>query len=312
MNRKFSCFLLTTATILSSMVVAFGTEPMDDPVAPQEDMIVYEEAVEALRATGLHATSESTFDNTMALPAEMGMLNRRTTLPLSELSAQALVLREEQARTAEKAAEKKAARDAMLAQYDGVQLHEGLSLRAKPSAKSQQITTIESGKVGQLLDMKGNWYKISFGGNVGYVHADGCTGVDYEEYRNTSATKTLLEEVLDEAYTYLGTPYVYGGTSHSGIDCSGFTMMVFSQFGYSLPHGAQGQYHMGTPVTTAERQAGDLVFFTAPGCSSIQHVGIYLGGGTFIHASTSSGVVISSLGESYYASHYYGACRILP
>lgn len=311
MNRKFSCFFLTTATILSSMVVAFATEPVEAP-ALQQDTIVYEEAVEALNATGLQATSESTFDNTMALPSELGMLKRRSTLSLSELSAQALVLREEKARSAEKAAEEKAARDAMLAQYDGVQLNEGLTLRTKPSSKGQQITTIDSGKVGQLLDIKGEWYKISFGGDTGYVRADGCQGVDYEEYRNTSATKTLLEEVLDESYTYLGTPYVYGGTSHSGIDCSGFTMMVFSQFGYSLPHGAQGQYSMGTSVSAAERQAGDLVFFTAPGHSSIQHVGIYLGGGTFIHASTSSGVVISSLGESYYASHYYGACRILP
>ena len=103
---------------------------------------------------------------------------------------------------------------------------------------------------------------------------------------------------------------VSGGTSYSGIDCSGFTMKVFAQFGISLPHGATGQYALCTPVTTAERAPGDLVFFNTSG-RGIGHVGIYLGGGQFIHASTSRGVVISSLYESYYANTYLYAGRII-
>ena len=86
-------------------------------------------------------------------------------------------------------------------------------------------------------------------------------------------------------------------------------MRVFGYLGYSLSHGARDQYRATTPVTTAERQAGDLVYFAWSG--SIDHVGIYLGGGQFIHASTSQGVVVDSLYDSYYASGYYGATRVI-
>ena len=311
MNRKFACLFLAVSTTLSSIAMAYATEPVENNIYKQESM-AYEQAVEKIHAAGGHTTSEDTFEHSMALPLELGMLRNKSPLPLNELSAQALVLQEEEERAQAEKAEKKAARDAMLAQYDGVKLHEDLTLRTKASSKGKEITSIAGGKVAQLLDIKGNWYKISFGGDTGYVRAEYCSGVDYDDYQGTSATQTLVEQVIDEAYTYLGTPYVYGGSSHSGTDCSGFTRAVFAQFGYSLSHGAQAQYYNGRHISSAERQAGDLVFFTAPGYNSIQHVGIYLGGGTFIHASSSSGVIVSSLGESYYSNHYYGACRILP
>ena len=310
MNRKFACLFLAVSTTLSSVAVAFATPPVENDVYAQETA-AYTEAVEALHDEGLHATAESTFENTMARPSEMGMLKGRRTLTLNELSAQALVAQEEQERAEAKKAEKKAKRDAMLAQYDGVKLHEGMTLRSRASSKSHKITTIESGKVAQLLDVKGDWYKVAFGGDTGYIRADGCRGVDYEDYRGTAATQTLLEQVLDEAYSYLGTPYVYGGASHSGTDCSGFTMAVFAKFGIHLSHGAQSQYGAGRHVSEAQRKAGDLVFFSGYGTSSIQHVGIYLGGGQFIHASTSSGVIISNIYDSYYGPHYYGACRVM-
>ena len=108
------------------------------------------------------------------------------------------------------------------------------------------------------------------------------------------------------AMRYLGTPYVWGGASPGGFDCSGFVMYVYSQLGVSLPHYTGAQWGVGVPVSRGDLQPGDLVFFDGLG-----HVGIYIGGDQFIHAPHSGDVVkISSLSESWYAATYDGARRI--
>jgi cell wall-associated NlpC family hydrolase len=114
--------------------------------------------------------------------------------------------------------------------------------------------------------------------------------------------------VVGIAMQYLGTPYVWGGASPGGFDCSGFAMYVYAQVGISLPHNAAMQYNsVGVPVSRDDLQAGDLVFFDGLG-----HMGIYIGGGQFIHAPHTGDVVkISSLYDSWYASTYYGAKRVL-
>jgi cell wall-associated NlpC family hydrolase len=112
--------------------------------------------------------------------------------------------------------------------------------------------------------------------------------------------------VVGIAMQYLGVPYVWGGASPSGFDCSGFSMYVYAKLGVSLPHHAASQYGMGTPVSKDQLQAGDLVFFNGLG-----HMGIYIGGGQFIHAPHSGDVVkISSLSDSWYARTWVGARRI--
>jgi peptidoglycan DL-endopeptidase CwlO len=112
--------------------------------------------------------------------------------------------------------------------------------------------------------------------------------------------------VVGIAMQYLGVPYVWGGASPSGFDCSGFSMYVFAQIGVSLPHHAASQYGMGAAVSKDELQAGDLVFFNGLG-----HMGIYIGGGQFIHAPHTGDVVkISSLSDSWYAATYVGARRL--
>ncbi len=112
--------------------------------------------------------------------------------------------------------------------------------------------------------------------------------------------------VVGVAMQYLGVPYVWGGASPSGFDCSGLVMYAFARVGVSLPHNAAMQYGYGSPVSQAQLAPGDLVFFNGLG-----HVGIYIGGGQFIHAPHTGDVVkISSLGESWYASTYYGARRL--
>jgi peptidoglycan DL-endopeptidase CwlO len=111
--------------------------------------------------------------------------------------------------------------------------------------------------------------------------------------------------VVSIALQYLGVPYVWAGASPSGFDCSGFTMYVYAQVGISLPHNAAMQYGLGSPVSRDRLAPGDLVFF-----NGLSHVGLYIGGGRFVHAPHTGDVVkISSLSESWYASTYVGARR---
>jgi len=118
---------------------------------------------------------------------------------------------------------------------------------------------------------------------------------------------TQGEAIVATARKYMGTPYVWGGETPDGWDCSGFTRYVMNENGISIPRTADDQYAVGTPVNRSDLQVGDLVFFSTykPGAS---HVGFYLGNNQFIHASSvKKQVTISSLDDSFYDSHYIGA-----
>ncbi|MFL5918939.1 MAG: C40 family peptidase, partial [Gaiellaceae bacterium] len=120
-----------------------------------------------------------------------------------------------------------------------------------------------------------------------------------------SAPDARYGGVVGIAMRYLGVPYVWGGSTPRGFDCSGFAMYVFAQIGVSLPHSSYAQFNMGTPVSIGQLQPGDLVFF-----SGASHMGIYIGGGQFIHAPHTGDVVkISSL-SGYYSSAFVGGRRI--
>lgn len=303
--KQLAAFGMSAVMMLSGGVVASGAETKNDSETTLVTPYEYSAAVETLAASGVAAGSATALQaaDGLRLAQESGALeDSESSLSLTELAAQALIRETEELQ-----------KQNFLAEYDGVltTCENYITLRAEPDQDAAALRTIWAGKVAHLIDVENDdWYKVSYGSSTGYVMAQYCEPVHYADYEGTYATSTLVEDIIAFSYTYLGTPYRYGGTSYSGIDCSGFTMKVFAQFGISLPHGATGQYALCTPVTTAERAPGDLVFFNTSG-RGIGHVGIYLGGGQFIHASTSRGVVISSLYESYYANTYLYAGRIV-
>ena len=129
-------------------------------------------------------------------------------------------------------------------------------------------------------------------------------GVDEASYGGDAPVR--YSNVVGIAMQYLGVPYVWGGMSPAGFDCSGFVAYVFAQVGVSLPHHAASQFGYGSPVSRDVLAPGDLVFFDGLG-----HVGIYIGGGQFIHSPHTGDVVkISSLYDSWYAATYIGARRL--
>lgn len=140
-----------------------------------------------------------------------------------------------------------------------------------------------------------------YGSYGGTRHADRYTD-DYDYSGGGS-------RILGIANQYLGTPYVFGGTSPSGFDCSGFTRYVYSAAGIDLPRMADEQYNVGYSVAESDLEPGDLVFFTTyePGVS---HVGIYMGNHQFINAS-SEGVSIADLDSHYWRTRYVGAKRVM-
>lgn len=118
------------------------------------------------------------------------------------------------------------------------------------------------------------------------------------------------QKAANYAAKYIGSRYVSGGASPSGFDCSGFTSYIYNCLGVSLPRTAAGQASIGTSVSASQLKPGDLVFFQTHS-NGISHVGMYIGGGRFVHAANpGKGVTVSSLGESYYASRFKGAKRI--
>jgi cell wall-associated NlpC family hydrolase len=118
----------------------------------------------------------------------------------------------------------------------------------------------------------------------------------------------IANRLTSSALRFLGVPYVFGGTTTSGFDCSGFVQHVFALLGIGLPRTADAQYDFGRPAVGGPKP-GDLVFFDTYG--GVSHVGIYLGRGEFVHASSSHGVMVSHLSDSYWAARYVGAKRLI-
>ncbi|MDO4816282.1 MAG: SH3 domain-containing protein [Bacillota bacterium] len=179
----------------------------------------------------------------------------------------------------------------------------GVRVRSGPGTSYSTVGYYNKGTQMTITGKSGNWYAVTYNGLKGYVSAD---------YMTRGAVNSQADQIVATAKQYIGVPYVWGGTSPKGFDCSGLIYYVYGQYGYSLQRRASLQYaYNGTSVSKSNLQPGDLVFFSDD-VDPIGHVGMYIGNGQFIHASSGKGcVTISNLSTTYYAQHYTGAKRIV-
>ena len=211
-----------------------------------------------------------------------------------------------------------------------------INLREKPNTTSKVLKQVAINQKITVISSENEWYKVEVDGTTGYISksllsdtkqetsrsatteratTQSTNSTKAEEAREVTTSSTNTSEaansskgsdVISYAKQFLGCKYVYGGTTSKGFDCSGFTQFVYAHFGVNLNRTAAAQYSNGTSVTNL--QAGDLVMF---GKSGINHVGIYIGGNTFIHAANPSrGVTTDTLASGYYKTNYVGARRI--
>lgn len=140
-----------------------------------------------------------------------------------------------------------------------------------------------------------------------------AAGGDFDVSSSVGSVDTRLGDALvRSARQWIGTPYVYGGHSKSGTDCSGMIMVIYDEVaGLSLPRNSAAQRDYCVSVSRRQLEPGDLVFFTtSKRGGKVNHVGMYIGNGRIIHASSSRGVIESSLDEKYYATHYHSSGRV--
>ena len=185
-----------------------------------------------------------------------------------------------------------------------------LNVRADASFDARVLRTFYRGHKVEVRGEKGDFYIIENGEWDAYVAKEYIIWISEEDYNAPAPAGSAA--VVDVAKQYLGVPYVYGGSSPKGFDCSGFTKYVFAQFGVSLNRTASGQASNGVWVAKSDLQPGDLVLFGPYSGGGIGHAGIYIGGGNMIHApKPGRSVCIESINSSYYASRYVQARRLI-
>lgn len=148
---------------------------------------------------------------------------------------------------------------------------------------------------------------------VRQYEADGLYPVEVrtDEKKTEKKKKGIRTRIVEEARSWVGTPYRYGGESRKGTDCSGMVMNVYRDVaGIKLPRNSAKQGEYCRRIKRSELLVGDLVFFTSRRGKGINHVGIYVGNGCFVHASTSRGVIVSDLDQDYYTRTYHSAGRV--
>ncbi len=182
-----------------------------------------------------------------------------------------------------------------------------LNVRSQPSMTAAIVGQYPYGSTIDITGTSDVWYQIRYNSGYAYVHSD------YVAFSSTQTPQQswLGQQIVETAKQYIGTPYVYGGMSPSGFDCSGFVKYIYSLYGVSLNRVAADQANNGYPVMKENLQPGDIICFSSSvGGSYIGHVGIYVGNNQFIHSPrTGYTVTIESL-DGHYGNRYYCARRI--
>lgn len=193
---------------------------------------------------------------------------------------------------------------------------------AQASTSARLLARVEAGTYLAICRQDPGWVAVLMSDrSLGWVPAHTVKLLDYEvvgDAQPGSSTRPGLDNplltagqrtIIQTAYSFLGVPYRWGGTSPEGMDCSAFVQRCFASVGINLPRTAREQYQCGMPVATAQLQPGDRVYFGSKD-GRITHTGIYIGDGFFIHSSSSrKGVAVSRLDEPMYARMYAGARR---
>lgn len=215
-------------------------------------------------------------------------------------------------------------------------------MRSGPGTEYSIVSSGFKGKEYFVLGIENGWYKVLYKDATCFVRSDlmDLTEIPYENadseekpqfysrgktigeltFRETEAVAMAApgstyvpvsgSYLLAQAQKYLGVPYVYGGYSPDGFDCSGLIYYILDKAGYPTERTAAGQYHMGSKVSRDKLIPGDLVFFENTYTSGVSHVGIYAGGGKFIHAPGDGKTVCYGKLSGYWSDHYCGARRI--
>ncbi|MGN1308064.1 MAG: NlpC/P60 family protein [Faecousia sp.] len=200
-----------------------------------------------------------------------------------------------------------------------------VNLRNGPSTSTTMLDQLKAGEEVEIFGFNSGWYKVRYEGQIGYIRSDLVTllekpvnnagraatsSANGTSSGSASTPTDLGQQIATYAQQFVGYPYVYGGSSPSGFDCSGFMQYVFSQFGYSINRTATAQLANGYYVAYEDLRPGDIIYFGYG--STASHVGMYIGNGQFVHAENSStGVVITDLSVSWYANRYLCAHRIV-
>lgn len=193
---------------------------------------------------------------------------------------------------------------------------------AQTSTSSRLLARVEPGTYLAICRMATGWMGVLMSDrSIGWIPAHTVKLLEYEVVGPAGArdngppalNNPLLtagqRTIIQTAYSYLGVPYRWGGTSPNGMDCSAFVQRCFAAAGIRLPRTAQEQFQCGMPVSVQQLQPGDRVYFQSKD-GRINHTGIYIGDGFFIHSSSSrKGVAVSRLDEAMYARMYAGARR---